>query len=319
MTLPQISHYRLSNGLALVHLQTPPGSIQELGFTVRAGPRFENSFNTGVSHFCEHMLFRGTEGWETLELHSRLETLGGPLSAMTSRDTCHYHMVLHPEGLGEALALLGQIVQGPTFADIDVERPIILEERLEGLGDRGEELDAEAQARPLMWPGASLSQSIIGTDRSIKEMSEALLRAHHQSTYVAQNAILSLTGPTPAAQAVAAAETALSSLPSGATLPYRPIGLLGRARLRILDQEGHQDSLLLSHHAPSMASEDYLTTELLYFALADGMTSRLQWNICEKRGLVYDLDATYEAYPDVGAIDILATAARGKLLPLTCV
>lgn len=315
-TIPRPGHHRLSNGLPVLLFPQERLHSVELGLFIRSGPRFEAPSTNGVSHFTEHMLFRGTEHFSTFDLHARVETLGGPIAALTGRDHCTYYLQLPRRHLPEAVSLFSEIFLRPTFEDIEVERPIILEERLEDLSDRGDDLSPETHSRRLMWGDAPLAMTIMGTEANIRGFTAEDLRAHHRRAYTSGNSLLYLAGPVDAGD-LPMIEAALGAMPPGPRLDFTPVSPLPPSRrMRFVDHDAAQDSTMLSFPAPSLSSPDLLALTALHIALADGMTSRLQWNICERLGLVYDVDAGLDCYPDVGALDITALSGPGKLVPL---
>lgn len=309
--------HHLSNGLPVLFYPQERLHAVELGLYVKGGPRFESAITNGISHFTEHMLFRGTEHYSTFDLHTRIETMGGPVAALTGRDHATYYLQVPARHLEEAINLFAELFLRPTFADLEVERPIILEERLEDLSDRGDDLHPESHCRQLLWPGSTLAQSILGSEANIRRFGAADLQAHHQRTYNASNALLYLAGPVDARAVLPTIQAAMGVMPAGVPLGMEPARALeGGPRIRFVDHEASQDSLMLSFAAPSLSSADRLPLTLLHMALADGMTSRLQWTICERLGLVYDVDASLDCYADVGALDVTSLCGPGKIVPL---
>ena len=304
----------LANGLRVLFLPIPSVRTVELGMYFKAGPRFETPEDNGLSHFSEHMLFRGTRTIKPWDLHLRLETLGGPVVALTGRDHCQYYLALPKRHLPEALCLFSEILLQPTFEGLEIERPIILEERLEDLNDRGDDINPESHSRRLLWGNSPLGQDIIGPRANIERFSVQDLERHQQSTYVAENALLYLSGPVDPDEALPLIERAFGPLPGGEPRTFAATRTETRGPLiHFVDHDASQDTLMLTLGAPSTSHPDYAATQLLYTVLADGMTSRLQWNLCEQRGLVYDLDAHLDCYTDAGALDIFTAAGRGKL------
>src|SRR5438067_846637 len=124
----------LANGLKVITVELTHLHSASVVMYARVGSRYETARDNGLSHFLEHMLFRGTERLpDAYRLNHAIEALGGTLYAETGRDYSLYQISLHPETLDGGIALFGEIFCTPTFSDIEVERRIILEEMLEDL------------------------------------------------------------------------------------------------------------------------------------------------------------------------------------------
>lgn len=310
--------HTLPNGLRLVVLELPHVHAVELGLFVKAGPRFETDRTLGISHFTEHMLFKGTRSRpNTFRLHAEVERLGSPINALTGRDYCQYYLTLPARHLDRATELFSDIMLHPAFENIDTERQIILEEFLGDLNERGEDLSPEAQSRPLVWPDSTLALNILGTEANIQRFNREELQRHHARHYTAQNCVLYFAGAITLERGKALAERYFMNMPIGSALEVpRVTGLVNGPRYKFIDNDDSQAHVNLSFLTPPLGTPDYLTLSVLYNILADGISSRLQWHICERMGMVYDLEAGLEVFFDVGAFDIDASVAHPKLLPL---
>jgi len=314
----QITRHRLSNGMKLLVIDLPHLHSVELGMFVKAGPRFEGMGDLGLSHFTEHMFFRGTRGVAaTFALHAEVERLGSPLNALTSRDYSQYYFALPPRHLERGCALFSEIMLHPTFESIDVERQIILEEYLGDLNEHGEDINPENHSRAMLWPDSTLGMNILGTEANIRRFSQEDLFRHHKRHYTGENSVVYFAGACRAEQAVALAEKYFARYPAGEALPTaHDLGQLHGPRYRFINNDDSQDHLSISFLAPSYTAPNYLAMVALQNILAEGMSSRLQWNLCERLGMVYDLDAGLESYFDTGVFDIEASASPDKLVPL---
>lgn len=309
----------LPNGLRVVILALPHVHSVELGLFVKAGPRFEDSRTLGISHFTEHMLFKGTVSRpSTFRLHADVERLGSPINALTSRDYCQYYFHLPARNLARATALFADIMQHPAFENIDVERQIILEEHLGDLNEDGEDITPESHARALMWPESPLGMNILGTRSNILRFNRQDLLNHHQKHYTGHNSVLYFAGAVDTDEALVLANRYFGALPSGLPLEVPVVRPLNQGpRYKFVENEDSQSHLNLSFVTPPLGTPDHLTLAVLYNLLADGISSRLQWHLCEKLGMVYDLDAGLESFFDTGVFDIDASVAHTRLVELT--
>src|SRR5689334_18201877 len=152
----------LGNGLRVVTVELPHLHSASVVMYARVGSRYESPADNGLSHFLEHMLFRGTERLpDAFLLNHAIEALGGTLYAETGRDYSLYQISLHPETLVDGIRLFGEIFCTPSFSDLEVERRIILEEMLEDDDEDGRLINIDDIARATVWPDHPLGYRII--------------------------------------------------------------------------------------------------------------------------------------------------------------
>src|SRR5450631_3375572 len=170
---------RLANGLRVVTVETPYLHTATLCLYVRAGSRYETVQSNGLSHFVEHMLFRGSSQFpDSLALNRAIEELGGTLYAETGRDYSLYQIALHPRYVESGMQILGDLFGAPEFRDIELERKIVVEEILEDLDDRGRNVNVDDQSRLLAWCDHPLGYPITGPLRNVRRFSVANVRSH---------------------------------------------------------------------------------------------------------------------------------------------
>ena len=149
---PGVETTLLDNGLAVTTVALPHLHTAVCALFVKVGARFERAEDNGLSHFVEHMLFRGSSQFpDSFALNLAIEELGGTLYAETGRDYSLYQIPLHPRHVARGLAILGDLFSTPAFRDIDLERQIILEEILEDLDDRGRNVNLDDLSRLVAW------------------------------------------------------------------------------------------------------------------------------------------------------------------------
>ena len=174
----------LSNGLRVVVASQPHLHRAHVGLWARVGSRFETLENNGISHFLEHMIYRGTRRVPSAhEVNLAFERLGGSLFASTQVDHGIFSLSLPPDSIDDASSLFGEVLSKPAFLDIDIERGIVLEEILEDLDDEGNEVDADNLSRTLIYPEHPLGFTITGGEKRVRAFDEAGLRAHHARHY----------------------------------------------------------------------------------------------------------------------------------------
>jgi len=187
---------RLANGLRVVTVETPYLHTATLCLYVRAGSRYETVQSNGLSHFVEHMLFRGSSQFpDSLALNRAIEELGGTLYAETGRDYSLYQIPLNAQDIERGLAILGDLFSTPAFRDIDLERQIILEEILEDLDDRGRNVNVDDLSRAVAWDGHPLGYTITGPLKNVRRFRADDVRRHFERFYGAENMVLCVAGP----------------------------------------------------------------------------------------------------------------------------
>src|SRR6185437_5249716 len=132
-----------------------------LAVYVRTGSRHETLATNGVSHFLEHMFFRGSERYpDTVRMNAVVEEVGGNLNGVTTRDHGYYYTPLHPNHLGVGMEIIGDMLTRPRLTDMEVERQIILEEMLDEVDEKGRDIDLENLSKRLLFPDHPLSLKI---------------------------------------------------------------------------------------------------------------------------------------------------------------
>jgi predicted Zn-dependent peptidase len=311
MIQPERTHHDLTlpNGLRVVLIPRPAVHSAVATLYLRVGSRFETRDDNGLSHFLEHMVFRGTRTLESAHAQAlAFERLGGMLYAATHVDHGVMSVGVPPTNLERVLDLLGEVTTSPRFADIEIERGIVREEILEDKDDDGREIDADNLARELVYEAHPLGLTITGDVEQLDRFDRARLSAHHARHYTADNAVLCVAGRLGDLDACAKQiERALGALPRGekVTADPPPNGQK-KPRFRFVENQSSQTDLRVCFRAPSERDAAEPATEMLVRVLDDGMSTRLYETICDRLGLCYDVSAVFEAYEDDGVLDVAA-------------
>src|SRR3954452_12999202 len=169
----------LPSGLRIVTIETPYLHTANLCLYVRAGSRYETDASNGLSHFVEHMLFRGSSRYpDSFALNLAIEEIGGTLYAETGRDYSLYQIPLQPSELGRGLAIMGDLFSTPAFRDIDLERQIIIEEILEDMDEDERNVNLDDLSRTVAWAKHPLGYTITGPLRNVRRFTVDDVRAH---------------------------------------------------------------------------------------------------------------------------------------------
>lgn len=285
-----------------------------IGLFVRAGSRFEAPEDGGLSHFLEHMLFRGTNAHPSAyELNLAIEELSTTLDAVTSSDSTVFSLDVPGANVPRAIALLGEMIREPVFGDMEVEKRIIREEILEGLDDDNHDIDPDDVVRRLLFAPHALGGKITGDLEAVERFDEADLARHLGRHYVTNNATLSVAGAFDVDAVRDSAEAAFGTMATGQrTVAEAPVLGEDRGRFVFVHDEGSQTSVRASF--PTFGEGDQRSTalNLLERILDDGMSTRVHRRIIDERGLAYDAFGAVELFEDVGALDLGASVAHDK-------
>jgi len=307
----------LDNGLRVVSVGMSHLRSAELVIYLGVGGRYERSERAGVSHFLEHMLFRGTASHPTsLELEQAFEAIGGAANASTDAETTCYHTRLHPAALEQGVALFASMLREPLLAELETERGIILEEALEDFNQRGEDINPDNLTSRLLWPDHPLSQSTIGSSESLHALQRSWLEDHLQTYYTPHNAVVTVAGPVSHEALVQAVQKHLGDWQGGVApscLPADEAPAADAVEVAWVRDATSQVNLQLAFRIPGRQSPLSMPLRVLRRVLAGGGCSRLMLRLREQLGLVYSVDASVSLFADCGCLSIDLAVAPDKL------
>lgn len=298
----------LPNGLRVVTAELPHTRSATVSIYVGAGSRYEPDEEAGLSHFLEHMLFKGASRRPTArEISEAIESVGGVHNAATDREaTVYYAKVPHWAAL-EVIDILADMVSAPVMApeELEKERHVILEE-LAGIEDSPAEL-VGILADETLWPGQPLGRNVGGTPETVRSLPLSAVNRYLRAQYVPSNMVLVVAGNIRRAEVLAAAHRWLGGLPPAEPGPWFPLepganGTSIATRLKATEQA----HLCLTYPTVALDHPDRFAVDLLSTVLGEGMSSRLFLELREERALVYDVHSYVSEYRDAGAFTIYA-------------
>ncbi len=309
----------LANGLRVLVAPQPSLHRVHVALWGRVGSRFESRQESGISHFLEHMIYRGTRRVPSAHaVNLAFERLGGSLFASTQVDHGIFSLTLPPESIDEASALFGEVLSQPAFLDIDIERGIVLEEILEVLDDEGRQIDPDNLSRALIYGEHPLGFTITGSEAHVRSFDEPGLRRWHERHYTAGNSVLAFSGAVDVATAMRLAERDFGSLPGGERATSTPPAhTQKKPRLDVVENVSSQTDLRVCLRA--FAEKDPLrpAVDVLMRIVDDGMSTRLYHRLCDARGLCYDVSAAFDGYEDDGVVDVAAGVQHKRVALVT--
>lgn len=295
----------LDNGLRIVSESIPYMSSISLGIFVGTGSRSETSAEQGVSHFIEHLMFKGTENRSAREIAETVDDIGGQLNAATDREsTCYYIKVL-PEHLGLGMNILSDMLLHSKFASAEVEkeRQVVLEE-ISLYEDSPDELIHDLHINSL-WPGHALGRSILGTRDTIGSMNRDLILDYKIRHYTSDNIVIAAAGNLQHEDLVQAVSLHWEKELSRCVKTKDTAPLFVASSLL---QEKDIEQVHICMGTPGVAHESsyYYTTHVLNTILGGGVSSRLFQSIREERGLAYSVCSYPSNFRDTGLMTIYA-------------
>jgi predicted Zn-dependent peptidase len=274
-----------------------------LGLWIGAGSRDEPAAKAGISHFIEHLLFKGSGRYDAQEIAEIFDAMGGELNAATSRETTVLYTRVPDDRLEQALDVMTSMVFDPAFSDVDAEREVVLEEIAmveDNPQDHVHDLAAEA-----VFEGHPLGRPVIGRAEVIRSVARRSLRAFHQAAYVGENVVLAAAGNVGHEQlAQLLAKHRDSSRQAQLALVRKPLGRSRAPSLRFLRKDTEQYHVCLA--GPGIARDDRrrYAASLLDAIVGGSASSRLFQEIREKRGLAYAVYTFGSQYTDSGQIGL---------------
>jgi predicted Zn-dependent peptidase len=310
----------LPNGLRLVSVNMPHLHSAEIAIYIKAGGRNDTFGKSGISHFLEHMLFRGSDEFASnLELEIAFEAIGGSVNAATDEETTCYFSRIHPEQIPEGVRLFSSMLLRPSLEGIEIEKRIITEEALEDINERGEETNTSNLCSKLLWPGHPLGMPTIGYLETISGFTEQDLRTYLGDFYVPSNALIVAAGRHDPEGFFAACETSFADWNGGQ--PPEPIAadeLQEEPRSLFVKDSDSQVNLQIAFRGFARPDRRLMGLRLIRRILCGGGSSRLHLSLREKLGIVYSVDASLSAYEETGAFAIeLATAPENLALAVS--
>lgn len=288
-------------GLRVISEPLPGVRSVALGVWIGVGSRFEAAAEGGISHFIEHLLFKGTDRLSAADIAEAFDAIGGEVNAATGRDhTVVYTRVLD-DHLERAFEVVGDMVQHPAFRELEQERQVILEEILmyeDDPGDQVHDLISEA-----VFPDQPLGRPVIGTSEVISSLPEQHIRGYHAGHYTAGNVVVAASGSIEQGRLLELSERYLGDLVAGEAHAVQPAAP-GAPRLVSRAKPTEQYHLALGGPGLDRSDDRRHAMGVLDVVLGGSMSSRLFQEIREKRGLAYSVGTYSVGFSDTGQVGV---------------
>ena len=293
----------LDNGIRVITETVNHVQFMSMGFWVGVGSRYESEKQWGITHFIEHMLFKGTEKRTADQISGAVDAVGGQLNAFTSKENTCYYIKTLTEDFPLAVDVLSDMFLNSRFDNEQIakEREVIIEE-IKMYEDTPDDQVHDLMSANL-WPDHPLGRAILGTEESIAAFDHDMLKDYMKQYYTGSNIVVSVVGNISHKQVVDAIQEVLGGIPKGEPNQY---AIADRAKpgVNCYYKEIAQSQICVA--MPGVAKEDdrLFPLSILNTYLGGGMSSRLVKKIREEEGLAYSVYSYNGSYTDTGAFVI---------------
>ena len=295
----------LDNGLRVLSRQMPHTMSVSICVYVGSGSRYEDDSQAGISHYVEHMLFKGTTRRPTsIDISGAIEGVGGMINGSTDRELCGYWCKVALPHFLQGLDVLMDIVSHPLFdaAEVETERTVIQEEL--GMSHDHPSYRVDMLIDDMMWPDQPLGRDVGGSKESVQDITHEMLVDHFNRQYIPSNMVVSVAGDLPHDQVVEAIASRVKDQSGGTPLSWHPVVAndISSPQVRVEHRKTEQAHLCLG--LPGIATDhpDRYALDMMNTVLGEGMSSRLFSEVRERQGLAYDIHSSVSHLRDTGSI-----------------
>ncbi len=302
----------LKNGVRIISEKLEHLKSVSMGIWIGSGSRDEDAALSGISHFIEHMVFKGTRRRSGIQIAKEFDAIGGLSNAFTGKEYTCYHARVLNRHFDVCIDLLGDIVLNPTFNPVDLERErqVVLQE-ISMVEDTPDDMIHELLSRSF-WSGHPLGMSVLGSDETVSEIDRDRMIRHMGLAYVPETTIVTAAGCVDHDELVERFLPLFEPLGSGRGLPVRSNPEPhGEASCHEKDLE--QVHICIGGFAPSQKDDSRFACSVFNTILGGNMSSRLFQEIRENRALAYSVFSFVVSYQDAGLLGVYAATDPGQV------
>ena len=305
---PKVNRAVLDNGVRIVSMAMPYIHSVAMGVWVHVGARDETIVESGLSHFIEHMIFKGTARRTAFDIAKEFDAIGGQTNAFTSMEHTCYHARVLASQVNTMVDILSDIFINSTFdqKEIERERPVILQE-VGMVEDNPEEL-VHTMMGPAFWGDHPLGRSILGTPDNILRFDSRTIRRFFTHRYQPERIVIAVAGNVVHDELVRMVGPVFSTISSGPALSPR-ITPVGGSAITCKHRDLEQSHLCLGLGGIAVGDSRRFAASLLNIVLGGNMSSRLFQTIREERGLAYSIYSFLTSYTDTGLLGVYTAVA----------
>ena len=309
-----VKTFLLDNGIRIITKKLDGAKSISIGVFVGVGSAFETDKENGISHFIEHVNFKGTKKRTAFDVVRDPESLGIILNAATSKEYTYYYTKSMSEHTEKALEILSDIFIESTYPEDELEREkgVVIEE-INMYEDTPDDVCATELSRATFGGGAGSGKRILGTKRNVQRLSRQDVLAYKQKYYTTDNVVLSFAGDLDAENILKLCEKYFGAMPKSKRhkAPRHVTENLCKEIVR--KKKIEQEHVALGFTAPSREDELFDEYQVMANVLGGGMSSRLFQTVREKMGLCYTIESYIQSYKDCGSMTVYAGVREGCL------
>ena len=302
----------LKNGIRVMTEHMTSVRSVAIGVWVNAGSVFETDAEAGISHFIEHMLFKGTETRSAADIAAEMDAIGANLNAFTAKECTCFHVKALDEDLEKAIDMLSDLVLESTFDPEQMarEKGVVLEE-IAMTEDSPEDIVFD-RASEQLFRGTPIESEILGTEQTVKNLSRDDLIRYMQKHYTAENIVIAVAGSFDRDALIALLERSFGGVLHSERHNTPSVTLQPGFRTAMVKKDVEQINLCLALPGAALGTDAYFAQAVLSNAIGGSMSSRLFQKIREERGLAYSVYSYPMAYRGAGSICFYAGCTEGQ-------
>jgi predicted Zn-dependent peptidase len=304
----------LDGGARLITAPLGQRFSASLALMLKVGSRYESLEHAGISHFIEHMVFKGSQEYPTSkEVAEAIEGVGGVLNAATDKELTMYWAKVPGDKLEQAVKVLSDVLQRPRLEpeEVEREREVIIEEirmYLDSPADHVHNLFEE-----VLWPDHPLGVDIAGTEESLRRIGRGEMEGYMREHYMAGGLVIAVAGDVDHGRARELLEPGLARWGTGTLRAFPEAKPLAPGpAVRVFAKDTEQAHIVLGTRCVSYNHPDRFTIDLMNAVLGEGMSSRLFLEVREKRGLCYDVHSWASKLADTGSAGVYVGTEPGR-------
>lgn len=308
------STHTLPNGTRVLVAEMPESRSASLAVFVGAGSRMETRANAGTGHFLEHIVFKGTQRWQTAaEISQLIESKGGMVNAATDKEVTVFWSRVPARHWRIALEVIAELIRAPLLrpGDVEVEKRVVIEE-LRMYRDQPQDR-VHTLIDELLYPKHPLGWEVAGREPVIEGLDADQLRSFMRRGYVPSRIVVAVAGKVVATEVTDAVTALFSDIPGAPEPKLAPAPAAGRTRMKLLGRRTEQAHVCIGWRGVAQEHADKYALDMLNAILGEGMSSRLFLELREKRALAYDVHSYSANFVDAGHVVIYAGVTPGRI------
>lgn len=301
----------LKNGLRIITSNIPTFETVSIGVWIKTGSGYEKKEINGISHFLEHMVFKGTKNYTALDISEKIEDVGGQSNAYTSREFTSFYAKMLKKDFEIAIDILAEFIMSPTFPkdEIKKEQEVVIQEIKQSI-DTPDDIIFD-YLQELAFPEQAIGRSILGPEENIKSFDKKTLEEYMKTNYAADNIVVCATGNISHKDLVEKVQKRFAKLQEKSSFEIEEQIYQGGYKLEKRDIE--QAHIAIAFKGNAYDDEKYYPTMILANILGGETSSRLFQEIREKRGLVYTISSFANTHTKSGILGIYAGTTKNEI------